>query len=96
MSLEMLGALAFSMSESSPRFLRLYLPIVQLAPGGVPERRLRNEGFQSGLCTRHSPATLDDDFVHTIALVTHDTSSYTVLPTPIQIARGRTYAYTAM
>lgn len=71
----MLGTLAFSMSESSPRFLRLDLPVVQIAPGGAAERRLRNEGFQSGLRTRRTPATLDDDFVHTIALATHDTSS---------------------
>jgi hypothetical protein len=78
----MLGALAFSMGESSPRFLRLDLPIVQIAPGGVPERRLRNEGFQSGLCTRRAPATLDNDFVHTIAFCTHATSSYTVVLNP--------------
>src|SRR3954452_1158298 len=82
MSLEVLGALAFGVGESGPRFFDLGLATLQVAPRSVSERRLGNEGFETGLCNRRTPATLDDGFVHMIALCTHDTSSYTVVWNP--------------
>ena len=75
----MLAAPAFGMGESSPRLLGLDLPAVQIVPGCVPERRLGNEGFQTGLCSGRAPGTLNDNLVNTVALCTHDTSSYTVV-----------------
>ena len=75
----MLSALAFGMGKSCPRFLGLDLPILQIVPRRVPERRLRNEGLQTRLCTDRAPATLNDNSVNTVALCTHDTSSYTRL-----------------
>ena len=79
MSPEVLGALAFGIGESGPRFLGLDLPTVQIAPRRGPERRLGNKGFQTGLGVSRAPGTLDDDFVYTVTLCTHNTSSYTVV-----------------
>jgi hypothetical protein len=73
----MFGALAFGTGKRGARFLGLDLPILQVAPRRVPERRLRNEGLQTGLCTGRAAATLNDKLVNTVALCTHDTSSYT-------------------
>jgi hypothetical protein len=112
MGLEMLAALAFGVGESCSRFLDLDLPAVQLIHRRFPERRLGNEGFETGLCVGGAPAALDDGFVHAIALCTHDTPSYTLAPgfevqietdgwqrsgrLSIQTGRGTTQAYTAM
>ena len=79
MSLEVLGALAFGIGESRARFLGLDLPTVQIVPRRVPERRLGNKGFQTGLCNARAPATLNDNFVNSVALGTHNTSSYTLV-----------------